>query len=288
MRTILIAFVLTAAAGQEPETVDSIMAKVAANQDRAERMRTSFVYQQTVLIRMRRGDHKLAREERSEFTVTPRPQGFEKKLTHFTGKYARKGRLFDYDHPHYNYKDMDIDGDVISDLAQDLTNDKSRDGIGKNLFPLTADEQKKYAFRLAGRETLRGKDVYRVTFRPKPHTEDAFWSGDVLVDAHEYQPVLVTTRLAHGIPFWVKTVMGTDLKYLGFSLTYDRFDEGVWFPVSYGGEFEVRAVFFYKRLISLSLANTGFRRAEVNSQITYGAETTSPTQSRPLPAGAKP
>jgi hypothetical protein len=248
------------------------MAKVAANQDRAEKMRAGFVYQQTVLMRMRRGNHKLSREERSEFTVTPGAQGFEKKLTHFAGKYEHKGKFFDYDHPHYEYKDVDIDGDVISDLADDLTNDKSRDGIGKDLFPLTAAEQQKNTFRLVGKETLRGREVYRVAFRPKPHTEDASWSGDALVDANEFQPVLVTTKLAHGIPFWVKTVFGTDVKYLGFSVSYERFDEGVWFPVSYGGEFEVKAVFVYKRLISVSLANTGFRRADVNSQITYGAE----------------
>jgi hypothetical protein len=273
MRTIFIALALAAAASpQEPETAASIMAKVAANQDRAQAQRSGFVYEQTLLMRMRRGNHKLAREERSEFTVTPGPKGFEKKLTRFAGKYEHKGKYFDYGHPHYEYKDMDIDGDVISDLADDLTNNQSRDGIGKDLFPLTADEQQKYTFRLVGKETLRGRQVYRVAFRPKPRTEDAAWSGEALVDAREYQPVLVTTRLAHGIPFWVKTVLGTDVKYLGFSVAYDRFEEGVWFPVSYGGEFEVKAVFVYKRLISVSLANAGFRRTNVESAITYGKE----------------
>jgi hypothetical protein len=274
MRTLLIALATAAGAlSQVPETAASIMAKVAVNQDRAERLRSEFVYRQTVLIRMRRGNHKLAREERSEFTVTPSPQGFDKMLASFAGRYEQKGSLFNYDHPHYEYKGVDIDGDVISDLADDLTNDKSRDGIGKDLFPLTAAEQAKYTFRLMGRETLHGRDVYRVAFRPKPHTEDAScWSGDLLADVREYQPVLVTTRLARGIPFWVKTMLGTDLKYLGFSVAYDRFEEGVWFPVSYGGEFEVRAVFVYKRLISLSLTNTGFRRADVKTNITYETE----------------
>jgi hypothetical protein len=42
--------------------------------------------------------------------------------------------------------------------------------------------------------------------------------------------------------------------------------------VSYGGEFEVRAVFFYKRKISVNMTNTEFRRAKVNSSVTYMAE----------------
>jgi hypothetical protein len=271
MRTALIAAAAAlVAAAAEPETASSIMAKVAANQERAEHLRSRFVYRQTVLLRMRRGNHKLAREERSEFTVTPGPKGLEKKLTSFAGKYESKGKLVDYDHPHYNYKDVDVDGDVISDLAHDLTDDDSRDGIGKDLFPLTPAEQDKYTFRLMGSETLHGRPVYRIAFRPKPRQENAAsWSGEVLVDTREYQPVLVSTKLARGVPFWVKTMLGTDLKYLGFSVAYDRFDDGVWFPVSYGGEFEFRAVFVYKRLISVSLANRDFQRAEVTSGITY-------------------
>ena len=77
MRMLLIGLATAAAAlSQGPETAASIMSRVAVNQERAERLRSEFVYRQTVLIRMRRGNHKLAREERSEFTVTPEPRGF--------------------------------------------------------------------------------------------------------------------------------------------------------------------------------------------------------------------
>lgn len=272
-RFALILAVAGAAACQQLETADTIMAKVAASQEGATQSRSNFLYRQTVLIRMRRANHKLCREERSEFTVTPGPKGFEKKLTHFVGKYPGKGALVEYDHPHFKYKGVDIDGDVISDLADGFTNDrKARDGIEKDLFPLTTDEQSKYAFSLTGRETLRGREVYRLSFCPKPHTDDAPWCGEVLVDAVEFEPALITTRLAHGLPFLVKAVLGTDLKYLGFSVAYQRAAGGVWFPVSYGGEFEVRVAFFFKRGISVSLANSGFKRADVRSQISYGPE----------------
>jgi hypothetical protein len=270
MRAFLLVLAIAGAApAQEPETAASIMARVAANQDRAEQLRSSFVYQQTLVMRMRRGNHKLAREEQSEFTVAPGPKGVEKTLAHFSGRYERGGEYIAYDHPHYTYKDTDIDGDLISDLGHDLTSDDSRDGIARDLFPLTAAEQQKYIFRLAGRETRRGRDVYRIAFRPKPATENASWKGEALIDAREYQPVFVSTRLAHAIPFWVKTALGTNLKYLGFSLGYERFDEGVWFPVSYGGEFEMKLVFFYKRLITVSLENKGFRRTAVDTSIAY-------------------
>ncbi len=266
----MIAVLLLMAQAADPSAAD-IMAKVAANQDRAQQARAEFVYQQNLLIRFRRGNRKLAREERREYTVAPTPNGVEKTLTRFSGKYERGGKLVEYGKPQYKYKDMDIDGDVISDLADDMTNDSvSRDGMAVDLFPLTGREQKKYTFRLTGIETYRRREVYRVEFSPAGGCENGVcWAGEALVDKREFQPVVITTRLAKGIPFWVRTLLGTNLKYLGFSLAYERFDDGIWFPVSYGGEFEVRAVFFYKRLISISMANSGFRRTDVASRISY-------------------
>jgi hypothetical protein len=52
-------------------------------------------------------------------------------------------------------------------------------------------------------------------------------------------------------------------------VTYQKFEDGVWFPVSYGGEFEVRAVFFYKRTISVNMTNMEFHRSKVDSSVTY-------------------
>jgi hypothetical protein len=264
----MIALMLVMAQAAAGPDAAEIMAKVAANQERAQQARSEFVYQQNLLIRFRRGNRKLAREERREYLVAPTPNGADKTLTKFSGKYEQKGKVVEYDKAHYKYKDLDIDGDVISDLADDMANDSgSRDGVGADLFPLTGREQKKYSFQLKGTEAYRGREVYRVEFSPTG--EDSFWAGTVLVDRLELQPVSITTRMGRRIPFWVKTFFGTDLKYLGFSLAYERFDDGIWFPVSYGGEFEVRAVFFYKRFISISLANSGFKRTDVNSQIKF-------------------
>jgi hypothetical protein len=64
-------------------------------------------------------------------------------------------------------------------------------------------------------------------------------------------------------------MLGTDVPGLGFNVEYRRFDDGVWFPVSFGTEFRLRAVFFINRDIIVSLENSGFRRASVESAIDY-------------------
>jgi hypothetical protein len=268
------------------ETADEIMARVAENQNRAQEMRTAFVYHQNVMIRMNRSNGKLAREEYSEFTVTPTPQGINKERTLFRGKYLDHGKEVAFDKPGFEHKNVDIDADLANDLVKDFTDDrKSRDGIDHDLFPLRSAEQRKYKFRLEGTEDYRGTPVYRITFVPKiplrssslyflgasmdDDNDRATWAGEVLVDRQEYQPVLITTWMAAKVPVVIKTLLGTNVQQLGFKVTYRKFDEGLWFPVSYGGEFKLRALFLYARNIGVSLQNSGFQRAKVESKISF-------------------
>ncbi len=270
--------VLSWYAAQQPEPADIIMAKVAVNQDRAQEMRKAFIYHQSMLIRFKRGNGKLAREEEREYVVMPTEKGFKKDLTHFVGKYEKGGKLIEYDKPGYQYKGIDIDGGFANSLADDLTNDKdSRDGFGKDPLPLTARMQEKFTFRLEGKEDYRGTQVYRITFTPKKLSlfdcddDDAScWAGEALIDVNEYQPVLVTSWLAKSIPKAVQILLGTNLKHLGFKVAYKKFDDGLWFPVTYGSEFEVRGLFFYKRTIALAATNSGFRKADVTSTVVFG------------------
>ena len=254
----------------QAETAESIMARVAENQDRAEQMRASFVYHQNVLVRMQRFNGKLAREESSEFTVAPTATGVSKTRTYFLGKYVAHGKTISYDQPGHEYKNIDIDGQVAHELANNLTDDsKSKDGIAHDLFPLTAKEQKKYDFRLEGTEEYRGSPVYRITFVSKKGDEDDDWAGEALIDPQEFQPVVVTTHLATKIPMFVRTVLGTNLEHLGFKVTYKKFDTGLWFPVTYGGEFRVRALFLYGRRVGISLQNSAFQRANVLTSVSF-------------------
>lgn len=278
---ILVPLMLCFAAADEPAlTADAIMARVAENQNRAEEMRSAFVYHQNVLVRLNRSNGKLAREEYSEYTVTPTPTGTRKERTLFRGKYVDHGKTVDFGTPGYEHKKLDADAGLGSSLAESFTNDrKSRDGIERDLFPLTSRQQRKYNFKLEGEEDYRGTPVYRITFTPRkkpffldadePGDDEEVWAGEVLVHRDEFQPVLVTTTLAVKIPLWVKTVFGTDVRELGFKVTYKKFDEGLWFPVTYGGEFKVKALFLYSRRVGVSMQNSGFQRAVVASSVTF-------------------
>jgi hypothetical protein len=272
---LLIAAGTGCALAQTPD-VQVIMSRVAANQATTQGMRRQYVYTQKQTLRLVRGNGKIAREERREYVVTPGSEKVRKHLAKFEGKYESKGKYASYDKPEYHYKSVDIDADLINSLSEDLTDDKkSRDGISCDLFPLTGGEQSKYKFRLLGEEKYRGHDVYRVAFEPdgKKHEEDAaVWKGEALIDRNEYQPVLITTRLAFNIPLAVKILLGTNIKGLGFTLSYEKFEDGLWFPVSYGGEFDVRGLFFYKRVMSVALTNSDFHKLDVNSTVAYAMD----------------
>jgi hypothetical protein len=269
-------FILITAASAQAADVQEIMSRVAANQARTQEMRRHYVYTQKQTLRLVRGNGKIAREERREYVVSPGADKFHKHLASFSGRYESKGVYTPYDKPEYHYKGVDIDADLINSLSEGLTDDKhSRDGISCDLFPLTGGQQSKYQFRLASEETYRGHNVYRVRFEPdrSRHDEDAaIWKGEALIDREEYQPVLITTKLAVNIPMAVKILLGTNIKGLGFTLTYEKFEDGLWFPVSYGGEFDVRGLFFYKRVMSVALTNGDFHKLDVNSTVAYATD----------------
>ncbi len=151
------------------------MARVAANQDRAVKLRAEYIYRQHIQVAIHRTNGKLAREEKADYVVTPTPAGTKKELTHIEGRYLKKGQYLDFE----------------------------------------------------------GKPV------PEPDSLD----GDLV------------------------TLLGTDLPGIGFNVEYRRFDEGVWFPVSFGTEFRLRAVFFINRDVSVSLENSSFEHARVESKI---------------------
>lgn len=272
----LLAWGVGGALAQTPDVAE-IMAKVGVHQTADEARRREYVYTQKQTLRLLRGNGKVAREEHREYVVTPHRKSTGKRLARFDGRYEANGRYFTYDKPDYHYKGMDIDGDLINSLSEGLTNDKgARDGLAANLFPLTEKQQEYYQFQFKGTETFRSHQVYRVSFEPKAKvhlvdTDDGsgIWKGEALIDAAEFQPVSIHTSLAFKIPAVVKILLGTNIAGLGYAVSYEKSDDGVWFPVSYGGEFSVRGLFFYKRIMSVSLVNGDFRKQDVNSQVLY-------------------
>jgi hypothetical protein len=253
------------ASDQPSPSVQEIMARVAANQDQGQKARAEYVYQQRIRVVARRTNGKLAREETADYLVTPTPNGTKKELKHIDGRYWHKGKYLEF-HGEPVPESGSLDGSLVHDFCVDFSKDNSKDDLGRNLFPLTSEEQKDYHFELAGEETVQGRKVYRVLFRPRDRNE-LTWAGEALIDAEEFEPLRVYTKLSRKIPLFVRTLLGTDLPGLGFNVEYRRFDQGVWFPVSFGTEFRLRAVFFINRDITVSLENSAFERAKVQSKI---------------------
>lgn len=254
-------------------TAEEIMQQVAENQRRSVSARSAIVYTQNVKIRLLRGGGKLAREENHRFTIAPSDEGFTKKRTEFRGVLRHNNQLMPYAEPHYERGMVDLDAFVSAELAE-LVDNNSRDGISENLFPLTANQQHKYEFTLLGTETLENREVYRVAFKPRkqgvPKENRGQWQGEVFVDTTQLQPVYVTTTFVWSVPLPIRVVFGTNVRQVGFALRYEEVDDGIWFPVSYGGEFKIRAAFLYGRTATISLTNEDFRRTDVESRISYG------------------
>ncbi|MGD0362161.1 MAG: hypothetical protein ABSC93_14900 [Bryobacteraceae bacterium] len=150
---------------------------------------------------------------------------------------------------------------------------KTKDGVPRGLFPLTAEEQRLYEYKLAGAEMHAGRKVYRVTFRPNKRQDASgnrgCWKGEALIDAEEYQPVRVYTDLTIGVPLPVRILLGTSVQGIGFTVTYRRVADGVWFPSGFGGEFSVRALFVFKQVVSVNVTNSDFRHTDVNRAMTF-------------------
>jgi hypothetical protein len=143
--------------------------------------------------------------------------------------------------------------------------------LAKGLFPLTSKQQSKYLFKLVGQQRMNGRDVYHVSFRPRDKS-DFDWKGEAFIDTQEFEPVVVYTQMSRKIPLGVRVLLGTNLPGLGFSVTYDREPDGVWFPVSFGTEFRMRVLFFLARDISMSLENTHFEKTHSDVRILDGVK----------------
>jgi hypothetical protein len=250
---------------EPPLTADAIMGRVAANQDRSEALRKQYVYRQHTHIISRKPKGRLLREETADYNVLPTPDGTQKELTLLTGRYWNKGK-----YEMFNGEPVPqaggLDAGLIHGFREDLSNEKTKDGLAKDLFPLTSEEQKNYEFKLLEQETLEGRSVYHINFRPKDRNEIR-WAGEAYIDAAEFQPVRVFTNLSRRIPFAVRTLLGTDLPGIGFNVVYKRQEDGIWFPATFGTEFRIRALFFINRDVAISLENTGFQHTHVESKM---------------------
>lgn len=250
---------------QVPLTADAIMARVAANQDRSDALRKQYVYCQHIHIVTHRSNGKVLREESADYDVVPGPEETKKELKLLTGRYWNKGKYETFQGQPVPGTGS-LDGGLIEGFRDDLLNEKTKDGLAKDLFPLTSEEQKAYEFKLLGSGVEDGRSVYHIAFRPKDR-EEITWAGETYIDAAEFEPVRVFTKLSRRIPLGVRIFLGTDLPGIGFNVVYKRQEDGVWFPATFGTEFKIHAVFFINRQVTIALENSRFEHTRVESRM---------------------
>jgi len=263
------------------------MSRVAANQDRSEAARAHYVYIQHAHTLSRKGKTTHC-EEVTDFRITPTDTGSEQKLLSLDGRVLYKGKYLHYtqlqsqqakqkqngpapvtnDPPPNDDEPLDLD--LVESMRDNLIADDSKDGLGAGLFPLTSKVQADYTYTLAGRVTIGNRDCYHITFRPRDK-DDYGWKGDAWIDTKAFQPVLVHTTMARNIPFAVRTLLGTSVPGLGFTVTYapEPADtpDALWFPISFGTEFKLHVLFFLNRTIVLDVRNRDFEQTHVRSTI---------------------
>jgi hypothetical protein len=274
-RVAIVALVV-AAAVRAAEDAATVMAKVAANFEKATDLRRQYVYKQKTRGNLTRGS-ELLRKETREYSVIPQASGTEKRLVSLQGEVRKGKKMVPYSEPP---KDED---ELLGELTNDLVDDKkSRDGIPESLFPLRSKDLPGYKFTAKGEGTFRGRPVIKIGFEPAPHKdfcvhvgkeendcEHPSWKGEAWIDAEDFQPARIDTSLAEKVPWAVRHMMGTNVHQVGFQITYTRVAQDVWFPETYGTEFSFEALWFYKRTITLSLESGGFQKTQAESTIQF-------------------
>lgn len=231
-------------------SVDSIMARVAANQDRVEKLRSHYDCKEHIRVMTRKQNGKMMREETADYEFVPTSTGPEAQLRSLTGRYWHNGEYDDFKGeptPDAN----SWDADYIHDVRLCLT-EQSRCTDGAHLFPFTTEEQEKYDFHLIGQDSVEGRMAYRIGFAPK-NKEMYLWTGEALIDNTDFQPIRVFTKFSRRVPFFVRHVMGTNLSGFGYELDYKRDQGGDWFPAAYGTEYKLHLFFHINRTITVSM-----------------------------------
>lgn len=291
-------------AGGQPVTAETIMQRVAQNQDRTQAERTHFVYLQHSHVQSRKGSNLMC-DEVAEARITPTPTGYQrtlltlsghvrdgKRVVHYTAlptgsapqqqtsrdeegesvtvNAGDKETVLDADAHDAPVKVNDTDLDIVESMRRTFTSNKSsKDGVNTGLFPLTTEQQNGMSFELKGRETKNGHDTFHIVFRPKDKS-DYGWKGDAWIDSTAFEPVVVRTALSRSLPFAVRALLGTNVPGLGFTVLYAPQADDVWFPESFGTEFKMRILFMFSRQVIVGVQNRAFERTHVTSTLHAG------------------
>jgi hypothetical protein len=150
-------------------TADEIMSHVAENQERAKAARTRYVYDSNVLVRLKRANGKLAREESRDYVVAPTEKGAQRKLIRVEGKVLEGKKEIAYEDAKFRTKSIDIDGEITDSFAGDVMWSKDEFGPMVDWFPLAGSEKSKFSFQLEGEEKYREYETEKPVQLNQPH-----------------------------------------------------------------------------------------------------------------------
>jgi len=263
---------------------DEILRSAREHQDRSREQQVRWIFDQEVFVRLLRGGGKLAREERRFYRVRPNMQSTDRELTALQGQVVLKGKVHPYFDTDYRHRSMDIDGELTESFSNDLMDkyDPRADrGDDDSVYPLSKRMLEGHDFTFHGRDEYKRRSVFRFTFQPKPKNspERGFWEGEILIDTASLAPVLIITHQAKGVPLVVRTLLGSNVRQLGYRLEYTERDDGTWFPSIYSAEFSFRILFGYARRVAMMSRNSNFLRASAESSIRYDDKPLEPSPS---------
>ena len=258
---------LGAAPAEESLTAEAIMARVATNQDSSEKLRSQYIYHQHIQVISKKPSGKVLREETADYHVVPKPDHTERTLEQLTGRYWHKGKYESFSGEPVPEADS-TDGELVHDFRDDVTDEKSKDGLAHDLFPLTTDEQKNYKFRLLDHEPFEGRPClpHRLSLRRTTRTRIGPARPISMPRSSSrftfLRSSLSPCRLASG-NLWGSTFPVSASRFT----TGDRTMESG-FPPAWAANFAFRVFFFFNRTMTVSLENKAFEHTHVQTRIT--------------------
>lgn len=286
MRVVLASMLVCGATFAQQPTAEEIMTRVAANQDRAVAARERFVFTHTSRVRLLKRNRKPVWDETRVYAVAPTAEGLESELVRSYGERKEKGDQVVFEFDGEKLDEGGIDSSLVNSLHDEFSPQRrERDGFWSDLYPFTSKQNGIYRYSLLAETMEAGRKVYRIGYEPVDKRsvfhDGGAWEGEVVVDAAEWQPVRISSNLAKKVPLWARTFFGINLRQLGFGTSYERLEEDVWFPASYGGEFTIKLFHFYRRLATISVVAGEFRRTDTESSIEYEMEAAAGSSTEP-------
>ena len=256
------------------------MAKVAANQDRSEQARKQYVYRQHIHVVTRKTNGKLMREETTDYQMVPQADKTHRQLEKLTGKYWDKHKYIEF-----SGEPCPRHGQPRCRPGQGHARRPDRTEVERRIRAEPVSVFDEEAARLHASSWLvvrRSKDTMpTASALRRPTRAEYDWAGEAYIDAADFEPIYVYTKLSRKLPFavqnacWAPTFRASDTACVTKS---SRAECG--FRRLTAPSLRLHVLFFLNREMMVSLDNKDFQQTHVETKITADAtarNTSAPT-----------